>query len=174
MDQGMQGGDADDVQFPVFGRAGRDGAAGECGVSIGAEDIMGCPEGNDRRYRGGCIFEERVSKRLGTVGPPRRTVRHSRTYEEKNMKRLMAVCAVVVLFAFCFVRAEVEEGFTSLFNGKDLTGWVYGKTQKGLNKSGEGYRVENGAIYCTLNDGGNLYTEKEYSDFVLRFEFKLT
>ena len=90
------------------------------------------------------------------------------------MKRIMVACAVVVLFTFCFVRAEVEEGFTSLFNGKDLTGWVYGKTQKGLNKSGEGYRVENGLIYCTLNDGGNLYTEKEYSDFVLRFEFKLT
>jgi hypothetical protein len=31
----------------------------------------------------------------------------------------------------------------------------------------------NGIIYCTREDGGNLYTEREYSDFVLRFEFKL-
>jgi hypothetical protein len=90
------------------------------------------------------------------------------------MKRLMAVCATVVLVSFCFVRAEVEEGFTSLFNGKDLSGWVYGKAGNGVNKSGEGYRVENGAIYCTVKDGGNLYTEKEYGDFVFRFEFKLT
>ena len=90
------------------------------------------------------------------------------------MKRVMAVCAAVVLLTFCFVRAEVEDGFTSLFNGKDLTGWVYGKAGNGLNKSGEGYRVENGAIYCTVKDGGNLYTEKEYGDFVFRFEFKLT
>lgn len=90
------------------------------------------------------------------------------------MKRVMAACAVVVLLTFCFVRAEVEEGFTSLFNGKDLSGWVYGKAGNGPNKSGEGYRVENGAIYCTVKDGGNLYTEKEYGDFVFRFEFKLT
>ena len=89
------------------------------------------------------------------------------------MKRLMSVAAVVMV-AVCFVKAEVEEGFTSLFNGKDLTGWVYGKTGKGENKSGEGYRVENGAINCTVKDGGNLYTEKEYGDFVFRFEFKLT
>ncbi|MBV8882069.1 MAG: DUF1080 domain-containing protein [Planctomycetaceae bacterium] len=70
--------------------------------------------------------------------------------------------------------AKVEEGFTSLFNGKDLSGWIYGKKGNGENKSGEGYRVENGVIYCTVKDGGNLYTEKEYGDFVLRFEFKLT
>ena len=67
-----------------------------------------------------------------------------------------------------------EEGFTSIFNGKDLTGWVYGKTSKGENKSGAGYAVENGLIFCTVKDGGNLFTEKEYGDFSLRFEFKLT
>ena len=53
-----------------------------------------------------------------------------------------------------------EEGFVSLFNGKDLTGWV-GATN--------GYAVEKGVLYCAK--GGNLYTEKEYSDFILRFEF---
>jgi outer membrane protein assembly factor BamB len=66
------------------------------------------------------------------------------------------------------------DGFTSLFNGKDLTGWIYGTTGKGENKAGEGYKVKDGAIYCTKTDGGNLYTEKEYGDFTLRFEFKLT
>ena len=90
------------------------------------------------------------------------------------MKRVMAVCAVAVLVCVYFVRAEVEEGFTSLFNGKDLGGWVYGKRGNGQNKDGVGYQVENGAIYSTVKDGGNLYTEKEYGDFVLRFEFKLT
>ena len=42
------------------------------------------------------------------------------------------------------------------------------------NKAGEGYRVEDGVIYSTKEDGGNLYTEKEYANFDLRFEFKLT
>jgi hypothetical protein len=76
-------------------------------------------------------------------------------------------------------KTEVEPGFTSIFNGKDLSGWVYGnrKDKDGKdvpNKSGEGYRVEDGVIYCTKEDGGNLYTEKEYGDFSLKFEFKLT
>src|SRR5439155_16439264 len=85
--------------------------------------------------------------------------------------RLMLVAGATLL-----VTQEKEEGFTSIFNGKDLTGWVYGKAGKGENKSGVGYQVdaENKIVYCTVKDGGNLYTEKEYGDFVLRFEFKLT
>jgi hypothetical protein len=68
-----------------------------------------------------------------------------------------------------------DKGFTTLFNGKDLTGWVYGRRANGAeNKSGKGYQIENGVLYSTKEDGGNLYTEKEYADFVFRFDFKLT
>jgi hypothetical protein len=69
--------------------------------------------------------------------------------------------------------AADEAGFVSLFNGKDTTGWIYGGTKEHPMKSGEGYRVEDGVLYCTKSDGGNLYTEKEYTDFVYRFDFKL-
>ena len=67
-----------------------------------------------------------------------------------------------------------EQGFAPLFNGKDLTGWVYGTRNGAPNKSGKGYQIENGVLFTTKEDGGNLFTEKEYSDFVLRFEVKLT
>jgi hypothetical protein len=56
-----------------------------------------------------------------------------------------------------------KDEFISLFNGRDLAGWV-GDTK--------GYIVEDGKIIC--KPGGNLYTEKQYSDFHLRFKFKLT
>jgi hypothetical protein len=66
-----------------------------------------------------------------------------------------------------------EEGFKSLFNGKNLDGWVYGRRSGEENKKGRGYQVENGILFCTKDDGGNLYTSEEYSDFAFRFEFKL-
>jgi hypothetical protein len=51
---------------------------------------------------------------------------------------------------------------------------VYG-TRKGVeNKSGKGYQIENGMLYSTKEDGGNLFTAKEYADFVFRFDFRLT
>lgn len=67
-----------------------------------------------------------------------------------------------------------EAGFTPLFTGKDLTGWVYGRRGTAENRAGMGYQVEDGVVFSTKEDGGNLYTEKEYGDFVFRFEFKLT
>jgi hypothetical protein len=33
--------------------------------------------------------------------------------------------------------------------------------------------AEGGVLYCTKEDGGNLFTTKDYADFVLRFEFRL-
>jgi hypothetical protein len=62
---------------------------------------------------------------------------------------------------------EKEQGFDLLFNGKDLNNWVGNKTD---------YVVEDNtiAIYPTKEGHGNLNTEKEYSDFIFRFEFQLT
>ncbi|MFZ2287951.1 MAG: family 16 glycoside hydrolase [Bacteroidales bacterium] len=62
---------------------------------------------------------------------------------------------------------EKEAGFVSVFNGRNLDGWAGNKTS---------YVVEDGMIVIKPGDGsgGNLYTEKEYSDFVFRFEFQLT
>jgi hypothetical protein len=67
-----------------------------------------------------------------------------------------------------------EKGFTTLFNGKDLTGWVYGIRKGVENKSGKGYQVADGVLFSTKEDGGNLYTAKEYADFIFRFDFRLT
>lgn len=59
-----------------------------------------------------------------------------------------------------------ENGFVPLFNGKDLTGW------KLLDRKGPGYSVRDGAIVCEKGGGGNLLHEKEFANFVLRFEFR--
>ena len=80
----------------------------------------------------------------------------------------LAVCfaATVALADDAAKASGSEEGFVSLFDGKTLDGWQGNK---------KGYVVKDGSIVCDpAGGGGNLYTEKEYSDFVLRFEFKLT
>ena len=59
---------------------------------------------------------------------------------------------------------EKTDGFVGLFDGKTLDGWV-GSTK--------GYVVEDGKLVCPKKGGGNLFTQKEYGDFVLRLEFKL-
>lgn len=59
-----------------------------------------------------------------------------------------------------------ESGFVSLFDGQTLNGW------KHVGGPADGYGVKDGVIFCSPN-GRNLFTERIYSDFVLRFEFKL-
>jgi hypothetical protein len=62
---------------------------------------------------------------------------------------------------------ESEEGFEPLFDGRSLDGWVL------TGKTGDGYQVEDRKIVLPPGGGGNLLTERDYSDFVLRFEFRL-
>jgi hypothetical protein len=78
---------------------------------------------------------------------------------------LFALVAAAVLPASAALQREGE--FESLFDGKTLNGWTL------VGKKGDGYGVKDGVLYCAQGGGGNLFTEKEFSDFVLRFEFKL-
>jgi hypothetical protein len=84
----------------------------------------------------------------------------------RSAKILLASLAGLSLFA-AGVNAQRESGFISLFDGRTLNGW------KLIGKKGEGYGVKDGVIYCARGGGGNLMTEKDYGDFILRFEFKL-
>lgn len=60
-----------------------------------------------------------------------------------------------------------EAGFVALFDGKTLNGWTQ------LERKGPGYIVENGMLVCPVDGGGNIFTEKEYANFVVRFEFRM-
>ena len=81
----------------------------------------------------------------------------------------------VVLISGCQNEAQTDQTapttsasntseFASVFNGENLDGWV-GNT--------EGYGVQDGNLVCLKDGGGNLYIDKEYSNFELQFEFKL-
>ncbi|MGD7652640.1 MAG: 3-keto-disaccharide hydrolase [Verrucomicrobiales bacterium] len=54
--------------------------------------------------------------------------------------------------------------FVPLFDGKSSDGWA---------GAVENYSFENGMIQCKKGKGGTIYTKKEYTDFIVCFEFKL-
>ena len=60
-----------------------------------------------------------------------------------------------------FTPPPKEADFEYVFNGENLDGW------KG---SVNGYHAENGLLVC--KKGGNLYIDREFQDFVFRFEFR--
>jgi acyl-CoA synthetase (AMP-forming)/AMP-acid ligase II len=84
----------------------------------------------------------------------------------------MQLCRILSLALIVAASARADEpkppeGFKALFNGTDLTGW-----KATGNKSVWG--VDKGSIYVEKGGGGFLLTEKEYGDYELRFEYKLS
>jgi len=62
------------------------------------------------------------------------------------------------------LRGADAAGFKSVFNGKDFTGWA-GPVDH--------YEVKDGAIVCKPKMGGTIYTQEEFTNFIVRLEFKL-
>lgn len=73
-----------------------------------------------------------------------------------------------ILLAIAIINSACAGEFVDLFNGKDFTNWgAAGKTKQA------GYEVKDGTITSTKKCRV-LKTEKQYSSYVLQFEFKLT
>lgn len=66
--------------------------------------------------------------------------------------------------ANALLRGDEAEDFQAVFNGRDFEGWA-GPV--------ENYQVSDGAIVCRPGKGGTIYTEEQYSNFVVRLEFQL-
>jgi len=87
-----------------------------------------------------------------------------------NFNRLgLLVLLSTIMFSSCgSYKTKGDKGFKQLFNEQNLDGWVGNK---------DAYKAIDGMIVVDPNgggSGGNLYTAKEYSDFIFRFEFQLT
>ena len=81
------------------------------------------------------------------------------------------ICLTVCGFSTALRGAEVEPGFTRLFNGKDLTGW------EGDSRF---WRVENGAIVGQTKADNKtekntflVYSRDSVDDFELRFSYRV-
>ncbi len=93
------------------------------------------------------------------------------------MKRQnLTSCCLIATFTLLncnlsYSQGEAEDGFTSLFNGKDLSGW---KIPEGDNGH---WKVVDGVIdYDSATEAKgdrNLWTEKEYGDFILKIDWRI-
>lgn len=63
--------------------------------------------------------------------------------------------------------SRAEEGWVTLFNGKDLTGWK-------ANELPENWEVKDGAIHGQGNRSHLFYMEKEFANFHYKADLKLT
>lgn len=89
-------------------------------------------------------------------------------FKRFNAPNLFIFISILAITSCASQKKSNENEFKTLFNGKNLEGWV-GNTSA--------YRAENGMIVVDPNgsdSGGDLFTEQEFSDFILRFEFQLT
>jgi hypothetical protein len=86
----------------------------------------------------------------------------------KSFQTTLLLAVAVALSLGCqSPSAKVDaDGFRSLFNGKDLDGWV------NVNCAPETWSVTNGLIHCTGKPIGALRTERQYENFIMEVEWR--
>ena len=80
----------------------------------------------------------------------------------------MKTLPLFVAAALALVPVTRAEDYVSLFDGKTFAGWAGAEG----SKPGEGWSISDGELRLD-GKGGNLFSEKEYSDFDLEWEWKL-
>lgn len=83
----------------------------------------------------------------------------------------MKHAAIAAILALAFVSVQTQEGFTSLFNSKDFTGW---KVPAGDNGH---WKIVDGVIdYDAESEATgekSLYSEKSFGDFTLKLDWRI-
>jgi hypothetical protein len=77
----------------------------------------------------------------------------------------LAPLGAMLLLAGGRLMGDPVPQFRSLFNGKDLGGWV------NVNTSEDTWSVKDGEIFCTGKPIGVMRSEKQYENFILHIEW---
>jgi hypothetical protein len=65
---------------------------------------------------------------------------------------------------------KADDGFTDLFNGKDLKGWKFVLPKR--TDPAKTWSVKDGVIVCTGKPNGYFYTDKSFKDYVFRYDWR--
>jgi len=97
---------------------------------------------------------------------------------------ILLLCSITTV-SFAQVKKS-KDGFTKIFNGKDFEGWHLKIRSDDAEMAKKVYAIEDGMVHVfnkdfpqeyELNTGGNathglFYTNKKYSKFIFKFEYK--
>jgi hypothetical protein len=116
---------------------------------------------NDQQTVNGAVMENHYDRKLPV--PPRGPIQ-LQTHGGEISWRGVFIREIGGDEANSLLRGTDPDEFKPVFNGKDLTGWA-GAT--------DACRVTDSAIEWLPGKSGTVFTQEEYSDFIVRFEFKL-
>lgn len=90
-----------------------------------------------------------------------------------KLNHIPAIILLTMIGSSTVQAQDNNKGFVPLFDGKTTTGWhTYGR-----NLAGQGWKVEDGALHLdpkvAKEDHGDLVTNKEYSNFHLKIDWKV-
>jgi hypothetical protein len=101
-----------------------------------------------------------------------RNRRHT-TSGGRRVTRQLFAAALSAIAVVAVSAAEPKDGFTPLFNGKDLSGWKRFLDPKVPDADpNKVWTVENGEIHCLGKPHGYLLTDREYGNYVLRVQWR--
>lgn len=84
------------------------------------------------------------------------------------MPRLIVLC---LLLSVATLSADDRDGFTPLFNGRDLAGWTTFSKDPAADPKGT-WAVKDGVITCTGQPFGYIATAQEYGDYGLWVSYR--
>ena len=116
---------------------------------------------NGKQTVNGCVMENYYNRKLPV---PARGPIQLQTHGGEIRWRNVFIREIGSDEANILLRGTDPKGFKSIFNGKDLTGW---------RGPVENYEVKDRSITCKPKQGGTIYTQDEFTNFVARMEFKL-
>src|SRR5262245_14005349 len=82
------------------------------------------------------------------------------------MSRSFVAVSVCWAQAFLVAATSADDGWTPLFNGKDLSGWVI------VNVAPTTFSVRDGIIVSTGKPTGTMRTERMYENFIMELEWR--
>ena len=92
-----------------------------------------------------------------------------------NLEAIRTGLLILLLGSLASAAPQPDEpGFRPLFDGRTLDGWKRLGAKAKSAEEDRGFGVEDGRIVSYGDGGGWLGTTREYSDFVLRLQFRLS